>query len=50
MTMPIVRKSTGKAVLGIQAISEPATIALKMTRVQLAEKASGALSVRLPSV
>ena len=48
--MPMVRKSTGRAVLGIQAISEPATMALKITSVQEAAKASGALSVRLASV
>ncbi len=50
MTMPIVRKRTGKAVLGIQAISEPATMALKITRVHEAAKARGALKVRLASV
>ena len=50
MTMPIVWKSTGRAVFGIQAIKEPATMALNITRVQEAAKARGALKVRLARV
>ena len=50
VTMPMVRKRTGRAVWGIQAISEPATMALKITSVQEAAKARGALSVRLAIV
>ena len=49
-TIPIVWNNTGKAVFGIQAIKDPATMALKMTSVQLAAKASGALKVRLAKV
>ena len=49
-TIPMVRNSTGKAVFGIQAMSDPATIALKITRVQLAANARGALRVRLAIV
>jgi hypothetical protein len=40
----------GKALLGIQAINDPATIALKITSVQLAANASGALRDRLAKV
>jgi hypothetical protein len=48
--IPMALNKTGIAVLGIQAIKEPATMALKITRVQLAANARGALSVRLAIV
>src|SRR3989337_499215 len=40
-TIPIERASVGRATVGIQAIRAPATMALKITRVQEAAKASG---------
>lgn len=49
-TMPMVRNSTGNAVFGIHAMRDPATIALKITNVQLAANAKGALRVRLAIV
>src|SRR3990172_6144199 len=49
-TMPIERVRVGRATYGIQAIRDPATMALKITRVQLAAKASGGLSTRLARV
>jgi hypothetical protein len=49
-TIPIERVRVGRATRGIQAMSEPATMALKITRVQLAANASGGLSTRLARV
>src|SRR4030067_1654124 len=40
-TIPIERASVGRATVGIQAIRAPATMALKITRVQEAAKSSG---------
>jgi hypothetical protein len=46
-TIPIERVRVGKATNGIQAINAPATMALKITSVQLAAKAKGGLNTRL---
>ena len=49
-TIPMVWNSVGRALDGIHAISEPATMALKITSVHEAANANGALRVRLASV